>query len=45
MYDLTIRNLEDNDTFEIYSLIGLNIEPSTPFKIDSGDSKKIRTKN
>ncbi|MFH1358407.1 MAG: hypothetical protein ABIH37_00800 [archaeon] len=39
-YELTIRNLGETDTFEIYSLVGIDINPKE-FIINSGESKKI----
>lgn len=41
IYDLTIKNNEQSDNFQIYSLVGINITPST-FNIPSGETKTIR---
>ncbi len=40
-FELTIRNLGETDSFEIYSLVGISITPESKFTINSGDSKKI----
>lgn len=40
VFELTIKNLEDSDTFEIYSLVGIEITPKT-FQIGSGQTRKI----
>jgi len=42
IYELTIRNLEETDTFEIYSLIGIDITPTTPFEIKSNKTKTLK---
>ena len=41
IYELTITNLETTDNFEIYSLVGIDILPSTPFEIKGGETKSI----
>ncbi len=41
VFDLTIKNLEDEGTFEIYSLVGVDIT-HVPFNIGLGQTKKIR---
>jgi len=38
-FELNIKNLEDPDDFEIYSVVGLNINPEQAFHIDK--NKKI----
>jgi len=40
-FELTIKNLGEADTFEIYSLVGINITHA-PFSLDSEETKKIR---
>jgi len=42
VFDLTIRNLGDSDTFEIYSLSGIDISPKGNFVIEKGGLKAIR---
>jgi len=44
VFDLVIRNLGDSDNFEIYSLVGVDISPSEPIKIESGETKRVRIK-
>ena len=41
IFDITIKNLEDEDSFEIYSIVGVNIR-HTPFNIGPNQTKKIR---
>jgi len=41
VFELTITNLEQADTFEIYSLIGIEFSPKTIF-IDSNKTKTIK---
>jgi len=41
VFNLTIRNLNETDSFEIYSLVGVDITPETPIKINSEQSKTI----
>lgn len=41
IYDLTIKNNEQTDNFEIYSLVGINMTPSA-FSLQSGETKTIR---
>lgn len=41
VFELTLRNLEKTDTFEIYSVIGLEISPDEPFTIQEGDKKTL----
>jgi len=40
-FDLTIKNLENDDTFEIYNLIGLNIQPNKSFNLKQSQNKTI----
>jgi len=40
VFELTIRNLGDQDSFEIYSLVGINIEHS-PIFLSTGQTKKV----
>jgi len=40
-FNLTIRNLGDTKEFEIYSLIGIDIEPKSKIIIPSGETKTI----
>jgi len=42
VFDLTIRNLGENDTFEIYSLVGIDILPNESFNLNSGETKTLR---
>ncbi len=42
VYELIIRNLGETDNFEIYSLVGIDITPSTPFEIKSGETKTLK---
>lgn len=42
IYDLTITNNEETESFTIYSLIGIDIIPNTPTIINSKDTKVIR---
>ncbi len=44
VFELTIRNLEEKDSFEIYSLVGIDISPKTSFIIDSGKTKILKIK-
>ncbi len=44
IFDLTIRNLEKDESFEIYSLVGIDITPKEPFEIKSGETRTIRIK-
>jgi hypothetical protein len=41
IFTLTLRNLGSTDTFEIYSLVGVEILPKEPFEIKSGETKTI----
>lgn len=41
VFDLTIKNNEEAGTFEIYSLVGINITHA-PFELDEEETKKIR---
>lgn len=41
IFDLAIKNLESKDTFQIYSLVGINIT-HTPLTIDKDEIKIIR---
>ena len=42
VFDLTIRNLGETSSFEIYSLVGIDISPETLILIDSGQTKTIQ---
>ncbi len=42
IFDLSITNNEATDSFQIYSLIGINITPQDSFTITSGEIKIIR---
>lgn len=42
LYDLVIKNNGINDEFKIYSLVGVNINPSDSIKISSGETKTIK---
>jgi hypothetical protein len=42
VFNLTIRNLGENDTFEIYSLVGVDITPGGPFEIKSSETRTIQ---
>ncbi len=44
VFDLTIKNLGEGDTFEIYSLVGIDITPKEPIRIESEETKIIRIK-
>lgn len=41
VFELTLRNLEETDTFEIYSVIGLELSQKDPFTIGTGDKKTL----
>lgn len=41
VFELTIRNLGETSSFEIYSLVGVDISPEEEFTIISGRTKKI----
>lgn len=41
VFELTIRNLGQTSSFEIYSLVGVDISPEESFTISSGTTKKI----
>ena len=43
-FELTIKNLGDSDNFQVYSLIGVDIEPEKPFFIASGETAIINIK-
>ncbi|MFA5174546.1 MAG: hypothetical protein WC438_05185 [Candidatus Pacearchaeota archaeon] len=43
-FKLTLINLGETDTFEIYSLVGVNIEPDAPFILESGGKKELTIK-
>lgn len=38
-YDLEINNLGESEVFEVYTLVGVRIEPSTTFTLPHGESK------
>ncbi len=40
--DLIIKNLGGSDSFEVYSLVGIEITPKEKFNIPSGETKTIR---
>jgi hypothetical protein len=42
VFDLVIRNLGETEEFEIYSLIGVDLTPTSKFIISSGGTKTIR---
>ncbi|MEM0465317.1 MAG: hypothetical protein QXW97_01290 [Candidatus Pacearchaeota archaeon] len=42
IFNITIKNLDNSDNFTIYSLVGIDIKPSTPIWINSGESKTIQ---
>lgn len=44
IFDLTIKNLGEGDTFEIYSLVGIDITPKEPIRIESGETKIVRVR-
>ena len=41
VFDLTIKNLEEESIFEIYSIVGVNIT-HTPFTLKKDETRKIR---
>lgn len=41
IYNLHIKNIGDADTFRIYSLVGITMEPSESFFMDAGETKDI----
>ena len=41
-YELSITNLEDSDSFKIFSFIGLDITPTSSFSIAKGETKVVR---
>jgi len=42
VFDLIIKNNDVSNSFEIYSLIGVDISPESSFNINSGETKTIR---
>ena len=42
IFDLSITNNGESDSFELYSLIGVDLTPETSFYIGSGETNKIR---
>lgn len=40
-FNLNLTNLGETDSFEIYTLVGLDIAPKEPFTIESGQTKQI----
>jgi len=44
IYNLDITNNGESDTFEIYTLVGLNMEPKEKFSISQGETKTIVVK-
>ena len=41
VYSLTIKNNGERDSFEMYSLVSVDIEPKTPFSLSRGETKEI----
>lgn len=41
IFNFTIKNLGERDSFEIYSLVGVDINPESTFNIKSGEIKKL----
>lgn len=41
-FELTIRNLGEKESFEIYSLVGIDIYPKMPFLIESGKTRVVK---
>jgi len=44
IYNLDITNNGDSDTFEIYTLVGLDLEPKERFSISEGETRSIVVK-
>ncbi len=44
LFNITITNTGSTDTFQIYNLVGINMDPSTPFTISKNQSKNILLK-
>jgi len=42
LFDIEIKNLGEKDTFNIYTFVGVRLEPSTNFTIDKNEVKKLR---
>ena len=42
VFDLTIRNLGEDNSFSVYSLVGIDMAPKESFIINSGETKIIR---
>src|SRR3989344_686802 len=42
VFDLIIKNLGEGSYYTIFSLVGIDITPETPFLIGSGETKTIR---
>jgi len=42
IFDLIITNNGESDSFQVYSLIGVDLAPETSFYINSGETEKIR---
>ncbi len=42
IFDLIIQNKGESGEFEIFSLVGVDISPETPFIINKGDTKILR---
>ncbi len=40
-YEITIKNLGEDDKFSIYSLIGVNIKPNATYAIANGETKTV----
>jgi len=44
VYNLEITNLGEDDTFQIYSLVGVNLYPNETFTINKGGTKELEVK-
>ncbi len=44
IFSISIKNLGQTDTFNMYSLVGVEISPREGFEIPRGDTKKINVK-
>ena len=42
VFEFTITNLGERDSFELYSLVGVEITPSEAFTINKGERKTLR---
>ncbi len=43
-FEFTIKNLGEEDNFELYSLVGVEISPKKAFHLDKGEVKKLTVK-